>query len=101
MPVRNLEICEIILPKSYNLIYSISDDISNLKEFGLKILDTCIKNTIILIGSKYRTFFVLEYPIVEAYKILVPKIENNPILEGNVQPSQAYKDLEKEIKGIN
>ena len=39
--------------------------------------------------------------VVEAYKILVPKIENNPILEGNVQTSQAYKDLEKEIKGIN
>ena len=59
------------------------------------------KTKTLLIGSKYRTFFVLEYPIVEAYKILVPKIENNPILEGNVQTSQAYKDLEKEIKGIN
>ena len=59
------------------------------------------KSKTVLIGSKYRTFFVLEYPIVEAYKILLPKIENNPILEGNVQTSQAYKDLEKEIKGIN
>ena len=59
------------------------------------------KSKTVLIGSKYRTFFVLEYPIVEAYKILLPKIENNPILEESVQTSQAYKDLEKEIKGIN
>ena len=59
------------------------------------------KSKTVLIGSKYRIFFVLEYPIADAYKILIPKIENNSVLEGNVHISQAYKDLEKEIKGIN
>ena len=59
------------------------------------------KTKTLLIGSKYRTFFVLEYPISEAYKILIPKIKNNPVLEDTVQASQAYKDLEEEIKRTN
>ena len=59
------------------------------------------KTKTLLIGSKYRTFFVLEYPISEAYKILIPKIKKNPVLEDTVQASQAYKDLEEEIKRTN
>ena len=84
--------------KIYNELEQITSNTINETKIGSY---NEFKSKTVLIGSKYRTFFVLEYPIVEAYKILVPKIENNPILEGNVQTSQAYKDLEKEIKGIN
>ena len=33
------------------LVYFITDDISNLKEFGTQILDICNNNTVILLGS--------------------------------------------------
>mgnify|MGYP001338309002 CR=1 FL=1 len=84
--------------KIYNELEQITSNTINETKIGSY---NEFKSKTVLIGSKYRTFFVLEYPIVEAYKILLPKIENNPILEESVQTSQAYKDLEKEIRGIN
>jgi|TARA_B100001971_G_scaffold1859_1_gene1478 hypothetical protein len=57
------------------------------------------KSKTIGIGSKYRTYYVMEYPIGKANKILISQIKNNALLEGSVQASAAYKDLEKEIQG--
>ena len=57
------------------------------------------KSKTIGIGSKYRTYYVMEYPIGKANKILISQIKNNALLEGSVKASAAYKDLEKEIQG--
>jgi len=59
------------------------------------------KSKTIGIGSKYRTYYVMEYPIGKANKILISQIKNNALLEGSVKASAAYKDLEKEIQGSN
>lgn len=57
------------------------------------------KSETIAFGSKYRTYYVLEYPFGKANKILMSQIKNNALLEGSVQASTAYKELEKEIQG--
>ena len=59
------------------------------------------KSKTIATGSRYRTYFVLEYPLGSANKILISKIKNNALLEGSLQASKAYKELEKEIAGNN
>lgn len=59
------------------------------------------KSKTIATGSKYRTYFVLEYPLGSANKILISQIKNNALLEGSLQASKAYKELEKEIAGNN
>ena len=55
----------------------------------------------IAVGSQYRTYYVLEYPLGSANKILISQIKNNALLEGSLQASKAYKELEKEIAGNN
>ena len=57
------------------------------------------KSETVVFGSKYRTYYVLEYPFGKANKILLSQIKNNALLEGSVQASNAYKELEKEIQG--
>ena len=84
--------------KIYNELEQITSNTVNETKIGSY---NEFKTKTLLIGSKYRTFFVLEYPISEAYKILIPKIKNNPALEDPVQASQAYKDLEEEINRAN
>ena len=59
------------------------------------------KSKTIAVGSKYRTYYVLEYPLGSANKILISQIKNNALLEGSLQASKAYKELEKEIAGNN
>ena len=59
------------------------------------------KSETIASGSKYRTYYVLQYPIGKANKILMSQIKNNALLEGSLQASEAYKELEKEIQGSN
>ena len=59
------------------------------------------KSKTIAVGSKYRTYYVLEYPLGSANKILVSQIKNNALLEGSLQASKAYKELEEEIAGNN
>ena len=59
------------------------------------------KSETVASGSKYRTYYVLEYPIGKANKILISQIKNDALLEGSVQASEAYKELEKEIQGSN
>ena len=57
------------------------------------------KSETVVFGSKYRTYYVMEYPFGKANKILMSQIKNNALLEGSVQASNAYKELEKEIQG--
>ena len=57
------------------------------------------KSETIVFGSKYRTYYVLEYTFGKANKILLSQIKNNALLEGSLQASTAYKELEKEIQG--
>ena len=59
------------------------------------------KSKTIAVGSKYRTYYVLEYALGSANKILISQIKNNALLEGSLQASKAYKELEKEIAGNN
>jgi len=59
------------------------------------------KSKTIAVGSTYRHYYVLEYPLGEANKILISQIKNNALLEGSLQASKAYKELEKEIAGSN
>ena len=59
------------------------------------------KSKTVAVGSKYRTYYVLEYPLGSANKILISQIKNNALLEGSLQASKAYKELEKEIAGNN
>jgi len=59
------------------------------------------KSETVASGSKYRTYYVLEYPFGKANKILVSQIKNSALLEGSLQASEAYKELEKEIQGSN
>ena len=59
------------------------------------------KSETVVFGSKYRTYYVLEYPFGKANKILLSQIKNNALLEGSLQASTAYKELEKEIQGSN
>ena len=59
------------------------------------------KSETVVFGSKYRTYYVMEYPFGKANKILLSQIKNNALLEGSVQASTAYKELEKEIQGSN
>ena len=57
------------------------------------------KSKTIIIGSKYRTYTVLEFLYGKANKILISQIKNNALLEGSVSASKAFQDLEKEIQG--
>ena len=59
------------------------------------------KSKTVLIGSKYRTFYVLEFPIDKANKILLSQIKNNALVEQSIKASEAYKELEEEIKSSN
>ena len=59
------------------------------------------KSKTLAVGSKYRTYYVLEYPLGSANKILISQIKNNALLEGSLHASKAYKELEKEIAGNN
>ena len=59
------------------------------------------KSETVVFGSKYRTYYVMEYPFGKANKILLSQIKNNALLEGSLQASTAYKELEKEIQGSN
>ena len=58
------------------------------------------KSKTIAVGSKYRTYYVLEYALGSANKILISQIKNNALLEGSLHASKAYKELEKEITNI-
>ena len=59
------------------------------------------KSKTVLIGSKYRAFYVLEFPIDKANKILLSQIKNNALVEQSIKASEAYKELEEEIQNSN
>ena len=57
------------------------------------------KSKTIVIGSKYRTYTVVDFLYGKANKILISQIKNNALLEGSVSAGKAFQDLEKEIQG--
>ena len=72
--------------------------IDTIKEAHIIGFDIYKKKTI-EIGSKYRTYAVVEFLYGKANKILISQIKSNDLLEGSVSASKAFQDLEKEIQG--
>ena len=72
--------------------------INTIKEAQIIGFDVYKKKTI-EIGSKYRTYTVVEFLYGKTNKILISQIKNNALLEGSVSASKAFQDLEKEIQG--
>ena len=72
--------------------------INTIKEAQIIGFDVYKKKTI-AIGSKYRTYTVVEFRYGKANKVLISRIKNNDLLEGSVSASKAFQDLEKEIQG--
>ena len=72
--------------------------IDTIKEAQIIGFDVYKKKTI-EIGSKYRTYVVVEFLYGKANKVLISRIKNNDLLEGSVSATKAFEDLEKEIQG--
>ena len=72
--------------------------INTIKEAHIVGFDE-YKSKTIEIGSKYRTYTVVEFLYGKTNKILISQIKNNALLEGSVSASNAFQDLEKEIQG--
>ena len=68
--------------------------IDNVELSGFKISNRKIIN----LGTKYRTYIKLVYPIGSANKILVDKINKEEQLKLRLESSEAFKELEEEIK---
>ena len=60
-----------------------------------KSIKICLQKT--FNNGSDDVFEWFSYPL----KILIDQIKNNALLEGSVQASTAYKELEKEIQGSN
>jgi hypothetical protein len=75
------------------LITSISR-VDNVQLSGYKLSDKKVIN----LGTKYRTYIKLIYPIGSANKIIVEKIKNEEKLKYRLESSEAFKELEKEIE---
>ena len=80
---------------NYNetIITSISR-IDNVQLSGFKVSDRKIIN----LGTKYRTYVKLVYPIGSANKILVEKVNKEEQLKLRLESSEAFKELEEQIK---
>lgn len=55
------------------------------------------KSKSVAISGKYRIYYVAEYPVKTANKVLVNQIKQKKLLQGQLNASKAYKDLEAEI----
>ena len=80
--------------KSYDetIITSVSR-IDNIELSGLKVSNKKVIN----LGTKYRSYVKIIYPIGTANKILVNKINKEEELKLRLESSEAFKELEKEI----
>ena len=68
--------------------------IDNVELIGFKVSNRKIIN----LGTKYRSYIKLAYPIGSANKILVDKINKEEQLKLRLESSEAFKALEEEIK---
>jgi hypothetical protein len=75
------------------IITSISR-IDNVELSGYKVSNKKIIN----LGTKYRAYVKLIYPIGSANKILIEKINKEEKLRMRIESSEAFKELEKEIE---
>mgnify|MGYP006170597819 CR=1 FL=1 len=75
------------------IITSISR-IDNVELSGYKVSNKKIIN----LGTKYRAYVKLIYPIGSANKILIEKINKDEKLKMRIESSEAFKELEKEIE---
>ena len=75
------------------LITSISR-IDNVELSGYKVSNRKIVN----LGTKYRAYIKVIYPIGSANKILVDKINKEEELKLRLESSEAFKELEDEIE---
>ena len=51
-------------------------------------------------NGSYRSFVLLQYPVVKAYKTYIDKIDNSSKLKGRltlIKNTDAYKELEKAV----
>lgn len=67
--------------------------IDNVELSGYKVSNRKIIN----LGTKYRTYIKVIYPIGSANKILIDKINKEEELKLRLESSEAFKDLENEI----
>ena len=78
---------------SVSIITSISR-VDNVQLVGFKVSDRKVIN----LGTKYRTYVKLVYPIGSANKILVEKVNKEEQLKLRLESSEAFKELEEQIK---
>lgn len=50
------------------------------------------------VGTQYRAYVLLQYPLGTANRILVDQVKKNNLLEGKLRASKAFQDLETEIQ---
>lgn len=67
--------------------------IDNVELSGFKVANRKVIN----LGTKYRSYIKLVYPIGTANKLLVNKINKEEELKLRLESSEAFKELEKEI----
>jgi hypothetical protein len=75
------------------IITSISR-IDNVELAGFKVSNRKVIN----LGTKYRSYVKLLYPIGSANKLLVEKINKEEQLKLRLESSEAFKELEEQIK---
>ena len=68
--------------------------IDNVELAGFKVSNRKVIN----LGTKYRTYVKLVFPIGSANKILVEKVNKEEQLKLRLESSEAFKDLEEQIK---
>ena len=71
--------------------------IDNVELSGFKVDNRKVIN----LGTKYRSYIKLVYPIGTANKLLVNKINKEEELKLRLESSEAFKELEKEIADEN
>lgn len=52
---------------------------------------------IVPVGTSYRTYVLLAYPIGEANRIMVDQIRKNTVLAAKIRAAKSFKDLENEV----
>ena len=67
--------------------------IDNVELSGFKVDNRKVIN----LGTKYRSYIKLIYPIGTANKLMVDKINKEEELKLRLESSEAFKELEKEI----
>ena len=52
---------------------------------------------IVPVGTSYRTYVLLAYPIGEANRVLVDQLRKNTVLAAKIRSVKAFKELENEV----